>query len=297
MPKDSKPDIYARVTADMIAALEKGVLPWRKHWDATSTFNLPLRSNSIPYTGINILLLWVSGEAAGYQSPRWITFKQAHELGAHVQKGEKGTTIVYADKFTKSIENQGKEAEQKLVWFMKTYTVFNSEQVKGLPENYYQKPAALQDESQRVQRAEAFFDAIPATIFHGGNKAFYNPATDAIALPSFAAFHTPEAYYSVRGHETIHWTGHVHRLDRRQSVKSASRDYAFEELIAELGASFLCAEMGIYNATRDDHASYLAAWLKNIQEDNRVIFRAASEAQRATEYLKNFHHKETINGT
>ena len=292
----SKQDIYQRVTNEMITALEKGTPPWRKPWKGSNDgdshlLGLPLRSNGVPYSGVNIVLLWAAKEENDYTSNRWMTYQQAKEVGGQVRKGEKGTTIVYANKFTKTESDaDGKETEKQIA-FLKTYTVFNVGQVDGLPENLQETVSPPpEEESGRIEQLETFYRALPATVHHAGNRAYYNIGTDRIVLPPFTAFTTPEAYYAVRGHETIHWTGHKTRLEREGLGKRyGTKSYAFEELIAELGASFLCAAQGIYHATRDDHASYLGEWLSLLKDDKKVIFRAAAEAQRAVSYVQDFH--------
>lgn len=292
----SKQDIYQRVTNEMITALEKGTPPWRKPWKGNNDgdnrpLGLPLRSNGVPYSGVNIVLLWIAKEEGDYTSNRWMTYQQAKEVGGQVRKGEKGTTIVYANKFTKTESDaDGKETEKQIA-FLNTYTVFNVGQVDGLPENLQETASPLpEEESGRIEQLETFYRALPATVYHAGNRAYYHIGTDRIVLPPFTAFTTPQAYYAVRGHETIHWTGHKTRLEREGLGKRyGTKSYAFEELVAELGASFLCAAQGIYHVTRDDHASYLGEWLSLLKDDKKMIFRAAAEAQRAVSYVQDFH--------
>lgn len=300
MPADRKTDLYARVTNQIIAALEEGVRPWVKPWSAghlAGNVTLPLRANGLPYSGMNVLLLWMAGVAGGYASNRWMTYRQASELGAQVRKGEKGAGIVYADKFTRrETDNQGEEQERQ-VYFLKSYTVFNVEQIDGLPEQYHVKPAPLPPAFQRIEAADAFFSGISADIRYGGDRAYYAPAPDYIQMPPFEAFKDAESYYATKAHELIHWTKHSSRLNRDLGAKAkGDSGYAREELVAELGAAFLCAELGLEPAIREDHAPYLQFWLGVLREDNRAIFQAAAHAQRAVEYLRSASSVDSTEG-
>lgn len=289
MTKADRKDIYTRVTDKIIADLEKGVRPWLKPWSGDNLSNriiMPLRHNGIPYRGINVLLLWGETMDKGYCANKWMTFKQATECGAHVRKGESGSLVVYADTITKTGENEkGEEIEQKIP-FMKSYTVFNVEQIDGLPEDYYVKPERKGEKLQLVETAEQFFAATGATFQHRGNRAFYSSETDAIQLPFPEAFNDAESYVATKAHELTHWTKHSTRLDRDFGRKAwGDEGYAREELVAELGAAFLCADLGITPDPREDHSSYIDHWLKVLKEDKRAIFSAAAHAQRAVDFL------------
>ncbi|MFK4445210.1 antirestriction protein ArdC [Caballeronia udeis] len=284
----SHQDIYSRVTDRIIADLQKGVRPWLKPWsvsNAESRITLPVRHNGVPYRGINILLLWGESIANGYRPNRWMTYKQAAELGAHVRKGEHGSLVVYADTFHKVEENDSGEEIERDMPFMKGYTVFNVEQIDGLPEGYQVTPAPTAEPLQLIQHAESFFAATGATFRHGGNRAFYAPAQDFIQLPPADAFRDAESYAATKAHELTHWTSHPSRLNRILGKRFGDEAYAAEELIAELGAAFLSADLGIASEVREDHAAYLASWLKVLIADKRAIFAAAAHAQRAADYL------------
>jgi antirestriction protein ArdC len=282
-------DVYTRVTDRIIADLEQGIRPWMKPWHAehaAGKISMPLRHNGIPYRGMNILLLWGEAMAKGYAAPIWMTFKQALELGACVRKGEHGSLVVFANTVTRTETNADGEDVEREIPFMKGYTVFNVEQIDGLPAIYYARPENPLPLSERIEQAERFMTATGASIRHGGNMAYYAPGPDAIQLPPFEAFKDKESYYATALHELTHWTKHASRLDRdfgRQKFGDAG--YAREELVAELGAAFLCAEIGITPEVREDHAAYLASWLKVLQEDKRAIFSAAAHAQRAADFL------------
>jgi len=215
-----------------------------------------------------------------------MTFRQALELGGAVRKGQKGTMVVYANRITRQETNDQGEDVERSIPFLKAYTVFNVEQIDGLPERFRQTAPSL-PESERIARAEAFLDATKATIIHGGDMACYELIADRIRLPDFSAFASAHDYYATRGHETVHWTRHPSRLDRDLGRKTfGDEGYAREELVAELGAAFLCAELGVDLQPRPDHAAYIGSWLKVLLGDKRAIFAAAAHAQRAVDYLK-----------
>ncbi|MGY6215756.1 ArdC family protein [Methylolobus aquaticus] len=293
MRKTTSPklDLYTRVTDKILADLAQGVRPWLKPWNADNTvgrISRPLRANGTPYRGINVLLLWGATLENGYRNPTWLTFKQADALSAHVRKGEKGSLVVYADTFRKTETNEatGEETE-KDVPFLKSYTVFNVEQIEGLPPAYYatgEQP--IEPEAGRDARLEVFFKGTGAIVRHGGNRAYYTPVTDHVQMPPFAAFEDGEAYYSTLAHELTHWSGAASRLDRDFGRKRwGDEGYALEELVAELGAAFLCADLGITPEVREDHAAYIGSWLQALQNDKRCIFTAAAHAQRAVDFL------------
>ncbi|MCG8041305.1 MAG: zincin-like metallopeptidase domain-containing protein [Candidatus Thiodiazotropha endolucinida] len=291
MTKNSAPrkDVYTRVTDKIIADLEQGVRPWMKPWNAehaAGRITKPLRHNGQPYNGINILMLWSAAVTEGYSAPIWMTFRQAKELGAHIRKGEKGELVVYANTITRTEENSDGEETEHTIPFMKGYTVFNVEQIEGLPEHYYQLAEPVLDPVERIDHAERFFAATKADLRHGGNQAYYAIGSDRIQLPPFESFRDAESYYATLAHETTHWTRHPSRLDRDFGRKRwGDEGYAQEELVAELGAAFLSADLGITPEIRDDHSAYIASWLKVLKEDKRAIFTAAAHAQRAVDFL------------
>jgi len=283
-------DVYDKITNQIIAELEKGVRPWHKPWDAghaAGRITRPLRANGIPYQGVNVLMLWSAALDKGYAAPIWMTFKQALELKANVRKGEHGSLVVYADKIirTETDTATGEESEHAIP-FMKGYTVFNVEQIDGLPEHYYGKRAPRTETEQRIDRVEKFFAATGATVRHGGNRAFYSPSSDHVQMPPFESFRDAESYYATLAHEGTHWTRHSSRLNRDFGRKRfGDEGYAVEELVAELGSAFLCADLELTPEVREDHASYIASWIKVLKNDKRAIFRAASHAQRAADFL------------
>jgi antirestriction protein ArdC len=290
MQRTEKQDIYTRITNQIVSHLEKGVRSWVRPWNAehaAGRITRPLRHNGKPYSGINVLSLWASAMAQNFAAPIWMTFKQASELDAHIRKGEKGSLVVYADSITRkeTDEKTGDEIDREIP-FLKGYTVFNVEQIEGLPGVYYAKAAPTLDPVARIEHAEKFFAALGATIRYGGNRAFYSIAADAIQMPPFESFQDADSYYATLAHECTHWTGSKARLDRDfGGHRFGSEGYAVEELVAELGAAFLCADLELALEPREDHASYIATWLKVLAADNRAVFTAAAHAQRATEFI------------
>lgn len=281
-------DIYQHVTTRIVEDLEHGVRPWLKPWSASIAGGsiLPRRHNGISYQGVNILLLWSEAMAQGYTATTWMTYRQALELGAHVRKGEAGTLVVFADRLTRTEDGENGESVERSFPYLKSYTVFNVEQIDGLPAQYLLQPPGPTSSEARHAQAEGFIAATRAIIRFGGDRAYYAPAFDVIQLPPPPAFHDMESYYSTALHELTHWTGHVSRCARElNGQRFGSEAYSFEELVAELGSAFLCAGLGITPEVRDDHAAYLASWLAVLKQDKRAIFSAASHAQRAVDYL------------
>ncbi|MCU7837959.1 MAG: DUF1738 domain-containing protein [Candidatus Thiodiazotropha sp. (ex Troendleina suluensis)] len=291
MTKNSAPrqDVYTRVTDKIVADLEQGVRPWMKPWNAehaAGRITKPLRHNGQSYNGINILMLWSAAVTEGYSAPIWMTFRQAKELGAHVSKGEKGELVVYASTITRTEENANGEDVEQAIPFMKGYTVFNVEQIEGLPAHYYQLAEPVLDPVKRIEHAERFFAATAADVRHGGNQAYYAMGSDRIQLPPFESFRDAESYYATLAHETTHWTRHPSRLDRDFGRKRwGDEGYAQEELVAELGSAFLSADLELTPEVREDHTAYIESWLKVLRQDKRAIFTAAAHAQRAVDFL------------
>lgn len=279
----ARPDLYARITQQIIVQLEAGVRPWTQPWTGSAPVSRPLRHDGTPYTGINVLLLWSEALGRGYGSATWMTFRQALSLGAHVRKGEKGSTVVYANALTRTETDDAGEETERRIPFLKAYTVFNVEQIETLPDRYRPVPAEPVNPDVRLAAVDRFFAATGADIRHGGNAACYVPASDHVQMPPFETFCDVEGYYATLGHECVHWTGHASRLAR--DFSRSTQAYAREELVAELGAAFLCADLGLELEPREDHAAYLSHWLEVLREDKRFLFSAAAHAQRATAFL------------
>ncbi len=306
-------DLYAEITTKLLTEMEQGVLPWRRPWElgnvAGGQNSLP--QNAItgrPYNGMNRLLLVMSPITMCDPDPRWCTYSQAQEQDWQVRKGEKGTPVI----FYKMLELRGKaggreddpdlsdgrraaqaalsgasfEPEEsdgpRRIPLLKTYTLFHASQIDGIPS--FSPAAANEQRWTPVEMAERMVEGSGATILHGGNRAFYAPSPDVIGMPPRSAFPTAEAYYATQLHELGHWTGHESRLARPFGFDRASEGYAREELRAELASVFLGLEVGLEPPVQEA-ASYLSAWLKVLQNDKKEIFRAAADAQRATEYI------------
>jgi antirestriction protein ArdC len=282
-----KPDVYSRVTSQIVNAIEQGVSNWRMPWHTSGKFAFsPINVTSKkPYRGINTVCLWAAAQAKQYERGEWGTYQQWQERKAQVRKGEKATLVVFWKFANNTAETQEAGEEHtpsgSRLLFTRGYSVFNAAQVDG----YTAKPDADTTIEQRIESAEQFFHAINARVMHQGNRAFYSPADDAITLPPFAAFFTPTDYYSTRAHETGHWTAKADRCNRELGKRFGDSAYSVEELIAELTAAFTMAHLGLSSEPRPDHAQYIASWLRVLRADKRAIFTAASKAQQAADYM------------
>ncbi|MDO6414351.1 zincin-like metallopeptidase domain-containing protein [Sphingomonas sp. BIUV-7] len=281
--------LQGEVTQRIIAELEQGRQPWVQPWDdAKATVGLPRNAHTGRcYSGINILILWARVVEQGFAAQRWLTFHQARSLGGNVRRGEQGSTVCYADRFIPKAESdkaliEGREA--RTIAFLKRFTVFNVAQCDGLPAHLVVDDVAPQGQ-ELVPIAHRVAEATGAKIRIGGKQAFYAPLTDHIQLPPQFAYGVPINWYRTLLHELGHWTGHSSRLNRLADPFLDKAEYAREELCAELASSFLCAELGIVPTVR--HADYIGAWLEILREDDRAIFRAASHASRAVDYILN----------
>lgn len=295
-------DVYTRVTDAIIAAIEGGLargrdwrMPWHRRRDTDAAPALPVNVTSRrPYRGVNTLALWAEAEARGYEAGLWGTYRQWAELGGQVRKGERAATVVFwrfpeaatGGEEAASPEGgaEGEEEGSRRGPWARAYAVFNAAQVDGatLPRD----SAPRLPEAARIAAAERFFAALPGLdLRHGGTSAFYSPASDHVQLPRFADFRDAEGYYATFAHEAAHWTGHPTRLARDLSGRFGSAAYAAEELVAELGAAFALAGLGLAGEPRPDHARYVAHWLELLRGDRRAIFSAASQAQRAADWM------------
>ncbi|WP_431786922.1 ArdC family protein [Vibrio harveyi] len=279
--KKTTRDIHQDITNKVIEALEKGYKPWSCPWDKTITDSaMPMNfSTGNQYRGINIMLLWLESEIKEYRSPNWLTFKQAKDLGGNVKKGEKGTQIVKYKIWEKTDENDPDRVEK--IPMIKTFTVFNADQIEGIEfptPSFEQKP-----EFERLADADRVIANTGASIQHHGVKAFFTPFNDQIVMPKPERFKTQADYYATLLHELTHWTGRANRLNRKFGASKRTNDYAFEELVAELGSAFLMAELGIKGDVQ--HESYIGEWLSNLRNDKKFIFQAASKASKAFEFI------------
>lgn len=252
-------------------------------WTSSASVSRPLRHNGEAYSGINVLLLWSEAMARGFQSSTWMTFRQALALGGCVRKGETGSTVVYAGASARAETNEAGGEQRRRISFLKAYTVFNVEQIDGLGEAQALAPAPTVNPGMRVSEVEAWFAALGVDVRHGGGSAFYRPSTDQVQMPAFERFRDARSYYATLGHECVHWTGHAARLAR--DFSRSTQAYAREELVAELGTAFLCADLGLALEPREDHAAYLDHSLEVLRGDKRFIVSAAAHAQRAVAWL------------
>jgi antirestriction protein ArdC len=286
-------DLYEDVTARVIAQLEAGRLPWVQPWAASKEGQGAAPIPGLPrnaltgrsYSGINVLILWGAVIEHGWPSQGWLTFRQAQQAGGCVRKGEHGTTVVYADRFTPEAEKQRSREtgdEARAVPFLKRFTVFNIAQCDGLESSLSHGPVPLPPR-EIVPLAESVIAASGVDFRIGGDKAYYAPGADYVQVPPQPAFFDQINFYRTCLHELTHATGHASRLGRNLTNGFGSKDYAREELVAEMGSAFLCAALGIVPTVR--HADYIGAWLEVLREDNRAIFRAASAASKAADWL------------
>jgi antirestriction protein ArdC len=276
---------YHDLVSRFITQLELGTRPWARSWTVANDgrYMRPLRHNGAPYRGVNTLALWCAAEDRGFSSPHWMTFNQAKEFGADVRKGAKAAHVFYYG----TIARENDQGEASIAKFVKTYCVFNAEEIEGLPERYRPVPPPItpaETEARNIA-ADDFTRRAGAAINHGGGRAFYNRAGDFIQMPHFETFHGAEAYYATLLHELTHWTGAPGRVERPKGQRFGDAAYAMEELVAELGAAFLCSDLRLSDTPREDHASYLANWANALKAQPSILMSAASAAEKACDYL------------
>jgi antirestriction protein ArdC len=280
-------DVYQKVTDAIINAIEQGTSTYRMPWVVRQDkgFSPISVSTAKPYHGINTLVLWAQAQSKGYSSALWGTYRQWQSLGAQVRRNEHGSPVVYWGTYeTESKEPQDNETDAtRTRLFCKGYTVFNLEQVEGakIPKRFDLKLSA----NERIARAESFFTTVGVPVHDGGNRAFYRPDTDAVYMPDFGQFPDASQYYSVLAHETTHWTSRASRCNRELGKRFGDEKYAIEELIAELGSAYTMAALELELTPRVDHAAYIGSWLKVLKSDKRAVFTAASQAQKAANWL------------
>jgi antirestriction protein ArdC len=268
--------VYQEVTDSIIKQLENGATPWIKPWATDSTADKNFLSQK-PYQGVNRLILGLSVMVQGFECPVWASFKQWQSIGANVRKGERGTKIVFYSPVTKENKSTGDVESYNL---LKAYYVFNASQVEGVT---IQAPTVPDKPFNAVAEAEARIKLTGAVITHGGDSAFYAPSVDKINVPHKASFISEASYYATVFHELTHWTGAETRCNRNLKGRYGNPLYAFEELVAEMGAAFLCQDYRIAGELR--HAGYIESWLKVLKEDSRAIFKAAALAQKAVDHI------------
>ena len=269
-------DLYTSVTDDIIAQLEQGVKPWQSPTNLTTA---PFPSNAVtkrPYSGMNVVMLWMTARAKGYSSNEYLTFKQAQDIGAKVKKGEKATPVIYVN--YKDVEQDDGTSVKRP--FAKVFYVFNRAQVDGLPEVYAQ--SIVPPDHERYKQAMRFLHRSGVKIEYGFKQAAYYPHEDVIRMPSYGEFISDERFFSTSFHELTHAGGHKTRCNRTLDTKWRSPAYKMEEVVAEMGSAFLCAKHG-YPYT-DNHPSYIDHWVKAMKEDKTVIFKCAAIAGQTVDY-------------
>lgn len=285
MAKEPKQSVHERVTQRILDELENGCAPWVKPWNRSkASVNVTMPTNldsGVAYRGINVFLLWSAAISNDWDDWRFVTYKQAQKLGGQVKKGSKAEPVCFFKKMAKDVENDQGETETKSFGFWRSYNVFNIEQVEGLPDQYFEQDAG---NTVHDRDFDEFLAMTGARLKHGGNDAFYQSGGDFIQMPHASQFQTMENYKATLLHEMTHWTGHESRCNRDMSGAFGSKKYAFEELIAELGAALLCAELGVVGDIR--HAAYIQSWIKLLKDDKHAFISAASRAQHAVDWVR-----------
>lgn len=283
--------LYQQITDQIIAALEAGTPPWIRPWKATGkggAFPHNARTGRT-YNGINVLLLMMAADQAGYTSGGWLTFKQCADLGGHVRKGERGQVVCFwkflegeqRDSDGKTVRDADGNAVTRKIPMLRTYYVFNVQQCEGL-ELEAQPQLPIDDDAEAPELLPTI-DAIGARVTYGGDRAYYTTRDDSIYMPRPETFKDRDSFYATLLHEITHWTGHTSRCDRQFGRRFGDEAYAAEELVAEIGSAFLCSHLGV-PLEGLQHPSYIASWLRVLKSDNRAIFTASRHAQAAADY-------------
>lgn len=283
-----KSDIYTRVTDEIIRAIEAGVKDYEMPWHQRAGSGLPRNASTGNfYHGVNTVALWATGQLRGYGLPYWATFRQWEKLGARIRRGEKASVIVFYKREQSSTDDEDREGARGSRSILRGSFVFNGMQVDGWT---YPVPTN-EDRTEKLRKVDHFIESLGADVFYGSDMAYYSRKFDRIHMPDRRDFidratrTATEGFYSVLLHEHVHWTGHAKRLDRDFSGRFGDSSYAMEELVAELGAAFLCADLGISVHPRQDHAAYVANWLVVLRQQKTAIFTAASTATAACRYV------------
>ncbi len=276
-------NLNEEITKKILSKLEHGVIPWRRPWRSFGSGAMPRNAiSNRPYSGANVVLLWIDAADKGYDCPKWLTYKQALEAGGNVRRGEKSSQIAYIGNITRPDVQTG---DLRSIPFLKGYAVFNLQQCDGLDHLINNTPRAI-NPGRRDELADEFIKMTGAEVRHGESRAYYAAKGDFINLPLFEAFSSAEGYYGTAFHELTHWAGAEHRLNRTFGKRFGDQAYSAEELVAELGAAFLCAEFGFDSMMLDNSAAYINHWRSFLQSNERAFVVAASAASKATEFLR-----------
>lgn len=295
MAPQPRRDLAQEITDIIIARIEEGVAPWKRPWRSFGG-GRPRRAHGQAYTGINSLLLWAIADCQGYNSQYWMTRKQARDLGGTVRRGEPSSPSIYFNTFTKAAQpTLAGEGGSITIRFMRSYDVFNCDQITDLPAHYYPQPMTHEqaEPSQRQAAISAFFSPIPIEVRHGGNQAFYSLGGDYVQMPPKASFLTHDHHAATMAHEMAHATGAAHRLGREFGRRFGDKAYAFEELVAEITSGTICSELGLPPELHDNHASYVAGWLSILKSDKSAIITAAAKAEQAYRWLSVWSESKT----
>lgn len=290
-----KSDVHARVTDEIVRAIEAGAKDYEMPWHRRTCSGRPRNAvTGNPYHGVNVIALWAAGQRGGYWLPYWATFLQWEKVGARVRRGEKASMVIFYKREELEPDEEGREGQVETRLVTRFSPVFNAEQVDG-----WSCPIPVrQDQTEKAQKVDCLIEALGADIHYGGDLPYYNPANDSIHMPDRRNFvdratgTATEGFYSVLLHEHVHWTGSVARLNRDLSGRFGDSVYAMEELVAELGSAFLCADLDLSVQPRKDHAAYVASWLQVLRQQKSAIFVAASKAEAACLYLNELSVKQ-----
>ncbi|MCW1431979.1 ArdC family protein [Novosphingobium sp. JCM 18896] len=289
MRRAGKRDIAQEITDLIIAKIELGVLPWRRPWRTFGAGGRPLRAGGQAYTGINSILLWAIADGSGYQSRFWMTARQADELGGRIVKGALPAPSIYFNTLRKAgvPSLAGEDAGVRFIRFMRSYLVYNCDDIEGLPSRFYPDTLALKapDPSAHQEAIDAFFSAIPIETRHGGSRAYYSPGGDYVQMPLKAAFISSDHHAATLAHEYAHATGAAHRLGREFGRRFGDKAYAFEEVVADMTSGMICCELGLPCELHDSHASYIDHWIGILKADKSAIITAAAKAEQAFKWL------------
>ncbi|MGE4404380.1 ArdC family protein [Pseudomonas sp.] len=289
MRRGGKRDIAQEITNLIIAKIEQGVLPWRRPWRSLTAGGRPLRAGGQAYTGINSILLWTIADGNGYRSRFWMTERQARELGGRVLKGARPAPSVYFNTMRKTAEPTlaGEEGGVRFIRFMRSYLVYNCDEIEGLASHFHPDPLELvaPDPSEHQAAIDAFFGPIPIDMRQGGGRAYYSPGGDYVQMPPKAAFISSDHHAATLAHEYAHATGAAHRLGREFGRRFGDKAYAFEEVVADMTSGMICSDLGLPCELHDSHASYIEHWLSILKADKSAIITAAAKAEQAYKWL------------